>query len=203
MRHWEPRIASAVEAAIEPGTTRSSASCSRRTGRRSRSRSTRSCSRRRSAVAPRRGSSASGAREPGFVALLAQRIRAALDEQPRTSSSRRTRSRRGSSRSGDTYAEELLETARLVAERAALGDRWSFSFQSESPTGEPWLGPTSSTTSPTLAGAGSLERARLPRGVRLRPPRDPLGPRRRGAQSGARARAALRAHRDAERRRPS
>ncbi|MFL5945794.1 MAG: ferrochelatase, partial [Gaiellaceae bacterium] len=28
----------------------------------------------------------------------------------------------------------------LVAERAGLGD-WSFSFQSESPTGEPWLGP--------------------------------------------------------------
>ena len=27
------------------------------------------------------------------------------------------------------------------AERASLGDRWSFSFQSESPTGVPWLGP--------------------------------------------------------------
>jgi ferrochelatase len=42
---------------------------------------------------------------------------------------------------GDPYREQLLETAQLVAERAALGTLWSFSFQSESPTGEPWLGP--------------------------------------------------------------
>jgi ferrochelatase len=42
---------------------------------------------------------------------------------------------------GDPYRDQLLETARLVAERAALGELWSFSFQSESPTGEPWLGP--------------------------------------------------------------
>ena len=33
-----------------------------------------------------------------------------------------------------------METARLVAERAGL-ERWSFAFQSASPTGEPWLGP--------------------------------------------------------------
>jgi ferrochelatase len=41
---------------------------------------------------------------------------------------------------GDPYKEQLLETASLVAERAGATD-WSFSFQSESPTGEPWLGP--------------------------------------------------------------
>jgi len=41
---------------------------------------------------------------------------------------------------GDPYKEQLLETARLVAERGGVAD-WSFSFQSESPTGEPWLGP--------------------------------------------------------------
>jgi ferrochelatase len=41
---------------------------------------------------------------------------------------------------GDPYQEQLLETARLVAERAAIG-AWTFSYQSESPTGEPWLGP--------------------------------------------------------------
>ena len=41
---------------------------------------------------------------------------------------------------GDPYRDELLETARLVAESAEVED-WSFSFQSESPTGEPWLGP--------------------------------------------------------------
>jgi protoporphyrin/coproporphyrin ferrochelatase len=41
---------------------------------------------------------------------------------------------------GDPYRDELLETSRLVAARAAIRD-WSFSFQSQSPTGEPWLGP--------------------------------------------------------------
>ena len=41
---------------------------------------------------------------------------------------------------GDPYKDQLLETARLVAGRAGVAD-WSFSFQSESPTGEPWLGP--------------------------------------------------------------
>jgi ferrochelatase len=41
---------------------------------------------------------------------------------------------------GDPYQDQLYETARLVAEEAGVAD-WSFSFQSESPTGEPWLGP--------------------------------------------------------------
>jgi ferrochelatase len=41
---------------------------------------------------------------------------------------------------GDPYRDQLLETARLVADEAGVDD-WSFSFQSESPTGEPWLGP--------------------------------------------------------------
>jgi ferrochelatase len=42
---------------------------------------------------------------------------------------------------GDPYKDQLLETSELVAQAAGLGDAWSFSFQSESPTGEPWLGP--------------------------------------------------------------
>jgi len=41
---------------------------------------------------------------------------------------------------GDPYRDQLLETSRLVAERAGIA-RWSFAFQSESETGEPWLGP--------------------------------------------------------------
>ncbi|HXV35139.1 MAG TPA: ferrochelatase [Gaiellaceae bacterium] len=41
---------------------------------------------------------------------------------------------------GDPYRDQLLETSRLVAQRAGVSD-WSFAFQSESPTGEPWLGP--------------------------------------------------------------
>jgi protoporphyrin/coproporphyrin ferrochelatase len=41
---------------------------------------------------------------------------------------------------GDPYQDELLETARLIADRAGLAS-WSFAFQSASETGEPWLGP--------------------------------------------------------------
>ena len=41
---------------------------------------------------------------------------------------------------GDPYRDELLETAQLVADRAGVRE-WTFSFQSQSPTGEPWLGP--------------------------------------------------------------
>ncbi len=41
---------------------------------------------------------------------------------------------------GDPYRDQLLETSQLIAERAGL-DSWSFAFQSESTTGEPWLGP--------------------------------------------------------------
>src|SRR5512133_3436387 len=40
----------------------------------------------------------------------------------------------------DPYRGQLLETSRLIAERAGL-ERWSFAFQSASATGEPWLGP--------------------------------------------------------------
>ena len=43
-------------------------------------------------------------------------------------------------RDGDPYRDQLLETSRLVAEHAGLID-WSFAFQSGSATGEPWLGP--------------------------------------------------------------
>jgi ferrochelatase len=41
---------------------------------------------------------------------------------------------------GDPYHDQLLETSRLVADRAGVRN-WSFAFQSASPTGEPWLGP--------------------------------------------------------------
>jgi ferrochelatase len=41
---------------------------------------------------------------------------------------------------GDPYRDQLLDTARLVAERAGV-TQWSVAFQSESATAEPWLGP--------------------------------------------------------------
>ena len=74
--------------------------------------------------------------DPGFVAVLADRVRGTSAHVVFTAHSLPARI----IDEGDPYRDELLETARLVAERAGV-DAWSFSFQSESPTGEPWLGP--------------------------------------------------------------
>jgi ferrochelatase len=74
--------------------------------------------------------------EPGFVELLAERVRGTDAHVVFTAHSLPARI----VTDGDPYQDELLETSRLVADAAGLGD-WSFSFQSESPTGEPWLGP--------------------------------------------------------------
>jgi protoporphyrin/coproporphyrin ferrochelatase len=60
---------------------------------------------------------------------------------------------------GDPYREQLLETSRLVAERAGLAD-WSFAFQSASATGEPWLGPDILEELATLAANG-VQRVRV------------------------------------------
>jgi protoporphyrin/coproporphyrin ferrochelatase len=71
--------------------------------------------------------------EPGFLDLLAERVRGTEAHVVFTAHSLPARAE-------PVYKEQLLETSRLVAERAGL-DEWTFSFQSESPTGEPWLGP--------------------------------------------------------------
>jgi ferrochelatase len=74
--------------------------------------------------------------DPGFVDLLADRVRGTEAHVVFTAHSLPERILS----EGDPYKSQLLETSQLVAERAALRD-WSFSFQSESQTGEPWLGP--------------------------------------------------------------
>jgi protoporphyrin/coproporphyrin ferrochelatase len=140
MRHWDPRIASAVDAALELGHDAlvglvlaphwSSLSIAKYEEQFD------------AAVAGRVESRfvREWGAEPGFIELLARRVRAALDEQHAhvvfTAHSLPTRILD----SGDGYRDSLLETCRLVADRAAIPD-WSFAFQSESPTGEPWLGP--------------------------------------------------------------
>jgi ferrochelatase len=74
--------------------------------------------------------------DPGFVSLLADRVRGTDAHVVFTAHSLPARILD----EGDPYRDQLLETARLVAAEAEVDD-WSFSFQSESPTGEPWLGP--------------------------------------------------------------
>jgi len=71
--------------------------------------------------------------EPAFVEVLADKVRGTDAHVIFTAHSLPARAE-------PVYKEQLLETSRLVAGAAGVPD-WSFSFQSESPTGEPWLGP--------------------------------------------------------------
>jgi ferrochelatase len=74
--------------------------------------------------------------DTGFVALLADRVRGTDAHVVFTAHSLPARILN----EGDPYEEQLLETSRLIAQGAALRE-WSFSYQSESATGEPWLQP--------------------------------------------------------------
>jgi ferrochelatase len=74
--------------------------------------------------------------EPGFVDLLADRVRGTDAHVVFTAHSLPARILD----EGDPYEEQLLASAEAIARRAELRD-WTFSYQSESPTGEPWLGP--------------------------------------------------------------
>ncbi len=73
---------------------------------------------------------------PPFLDLLASRLRGTPGHVVFTAHSLPARILE----EGDPYEQQLGETCRAIAQRAALSD-WSFAYQSESPTGEPWLGP--------------------------------------------------------------
>ena len=136
MKHWRPRIAEAVEAALAAGATRIvglvlAPHYSRLSigGYRERL---------EKALADRAGLVLveSWHDEPSFIDALAERVRGTDAWVLFTAHSLPERILG----EGDPYRDQLLETARLVAERAGV-ERWSFAFQSASPTGEPWLGP--------------------------------------------------------------
>jgi ferrochelatase len=137
MRHWTPRIAEAVEQALAGGADTivglvlaphySSLSVERYRAQLV------------DAIADRaelRFVERWGA-EPGFVDLVAAKL--VSDRHKHVVFTAHSLPARILAE-GDPYQAELLETASLVAEKAGIG-AWSFSFQSESPTGEPWLGP--------------------------------------------------------------
>ncbi len=136
MKHWTPRIAEAVDAALAGGAQRlvglvlaphfsslSIAGYRKLLG---------------AAVADRADVVFvdSWHDDEGFVAFLADRVRDTDAHVVFTAHSLPARILAD----GDPYKDQLLETANLVADTAGVED-WSFSFQSESPTGEPWLGP--------------------------------------------------------------
>ena len=136
MKHWTPRIAEAADAAVADGADRvvglvlaphySALSIK---GYRDQL---------EQALAARAelGFVDSWHLEPGFVELLADRIRGTDAHVVFTAHSLPARILE----EHDPYQDELLATAEAVA-REALLDDWSFAYQSESPTGEPWLGP--------------------------------------------------------------
>lgn len=133
MKHWTPRIAEAVERALETGASTVVGLVL------APHYSPLSIAGYRRQVEEALGDAAELAfverwgSEPGFVELLADRVRGTEAHVVFTAHSLPVEG------SGD-YRDELLETSSAIAERAALRD-WSFSFQSESPTGVPWLGP--------------------------------------------------------------
>lgn len=56
---------------------------------------------------------------------------------------------------GDPYAQQLQETAQLVAQQAGLtAEQWSWSYQSAGRSPEPWLGPQIEAYIPELAARG-------------------------------------------------
>jgi ferrochelatase len=67
--------------------------------------------------------------------------------------------------SGDPYAAQCLETARLVASRAGLPEeRWSWAYQSAGRTPEPWAGPDVGEHLVALAGDGVRDVISIPVG---------------------------------------
>jgi protoporphyrin/coproporphyrin ferrochelatase len=137
MKHWRPRIAEAVERALDGGATRLvglvlAPHFSRMSVGEYREQLEAALEDRAELVLVE-----SWHDDPAFVDVVADRVRGTDAWVVFTAHSLPERILAD----GDPYREQLLETSRLVAERAGLGERWSFAFQSASPTGEPWLGP--------------------------------------------------------------
>jgi ferrochelatase len=149
MKHWRPRIADAVEAALAEGATRIvglvlAPHYSRLSIGEYRERLEAAMAARARLVLIENWHD----HEP-FLDVLAERVRGTDAHVVFTAHSLPERILA----EGDPYREQLLETARLVAERAAL-ESWSFAFQSASATGEPWLGPDILDRLDALAAAG-------------------------------------------------
>jgi ferrochelatase len=151
MKHWRPRIAEAVERALESEATRVigvvlAPHYSRMSVGEYRDRLEAALDGRDAELVLVE----SWHDDPAFVEVVADRVRGSDAWVVFTAHSLPERILA----SGDPYREQLLETSRLVAQRAGLGDRWSFAFQSASPTGEPWLGPDILEELERLAGEG-------------------------------------------------
>jgi ferrochelatase len=95
---------------------------------------------------------------PGLIAAIAEKAQAAIgrfgDQSPYVVFTAHSLPARILAQ-GDPYANQLDETAQLVAQALGLPEgRWSFSFQSAGQSSEPWLGPAIERVIPELAQAG-------------------------------------------------
>jgi protoporphyrin/coproporphyrin ferrochelatase len=138
MKHWRPRIAEAVERAVDGGATRLiglvlAPHYSRMSVGEYRERLDAALEGRDAELVLVE----SWYDDDAFVQVVADRVRGTDAWVVFTAHSLPERILAA----GDPYRDQLLETSRLVAERAGLGERWSFAFQSASSTGVPWLGP--------------------------------------------------------------
>jgi protoporphyrin/coproporphyrin ferrochelatase len=154
MKHWRPRIAEAVERALDGGATRIvgvvlAPHYSRMSVGEYRERLETALEGRDAELVLVE----SWHDDPAFVDVVADRVRGTDAWVVFTAHSLPERILAG----GDPYRDQLLETSRLVAERAGLGERWSFAFQSASATGEPWLGPDILDELERLSGQGEDE----------------------------------------------
>jgi ferrochelatase len=136
MKHWRPRIGEAVESALGAGATRIvglvlAPHYSRLSVGEYRERLEAAVAGRARVVIVE-----SWHDHPGFIDVLGDRVRGTGAWVVFTAHSLPERILAD----GDPYRDQLLETSRLVAERAEV-EHWSFAFQSASTTGEPWLGP--------------------------------------------------------------
>jgi protoporphyrin/coproporphyrin ferrochelatase len=149
MKHWRPRIAEAVDAALDGGASRVigvvlTPHYSRMSVGEYRERLEEALAERAELVLVE-----SWHDDPVFIGVLAERVRGTDAWVVFTAHSLPERILAD----GDPYREQVLETSRLVAERAGL-ERWSFAFQSASATGESWLGPDVLEELERLAGEG-------------------------------------------------
>jgi ferrochelatase len=149
MKHWRPRIAEAVDAALDGGASRVigvvlAPHYSRMSVGEYRERLQEALAGRAELVLVE-----SWHDDPALIEVLAERVRGTDAWVVFTAHSLPERILAD----GDPYREQVLETSRLVAERAGL-ERWSFAFQSASATGESWLGPDVLEEMERLAGEG-------------------------------------------------
>jgi ferrochelatase len=77
--------------------------------------------------------------EEGFLELVSHRVRDAIGEGTHVVFTAHSLPA-SILEEGDPYPDELLATATAIAERLLLR-KWSVAYQSQSPTGVPWLGP--------------------------------------------------------------